>query len=184
MFNLFEIKKKNVCIMGLMGSGKSIIGKNLSKYSKLKFYDTDKEIELVTNKNINEIFESEGESYFRKIEEKICLELLTKKDCIISLGGGSIINRKIRNAINQNSYSIYLKVKINNLENRLKSSKKRPLLNKNANNKKTLENLYNERRKFYEKADFIVNNDNDKFQVLEKIKLKLNSYAQENKYKK
>ena len=177
MFNLIEIKKKNVCIMGLMGSGKSIIGKDLSKYSKLKFYDTDKEIELITKKNINEIFEKEGESYFRKIEEKICIELLTKKDCIISLGGGSITNKKIRKAIEQNSYSIYLKVKIDNLENRLKSSKKRPLLNKNFNNKETLENLYNERRKFYEKADFIVNNDSDKFQVLDKIKSKLNSYA-------
>ncbi len=184
MFNLIEIKKKNVCIMGLMGSGKSIIGKDLGKYSKLKFYDTDKEIELITKKSINEIFEKDGESYFRKIEEKICLELLTKNNCIISLGGGSIINKNIRKAINKNSYSIYLQVKIDNLENRLKSSKKRPLLNKNTNNKETLENLYNQRRKFYEKADFIVNNDNDKLQVLEKIKLELNSYAKENTNKK
>ena len=183
MFNLIGIKKKNVCIMGLMGSGKSIIGKDLSKYSKLKFYDTDKEIELITKKSINEIFEKDGESYFRKIEEKICLKLLKKNNCIISLGGGSIINKNIRKAINQNSYSIYLEVKLDNLENRLKSSKKRPLLNKNTNNKETLENLYNQRRKFYEKADFIVNNDNDKSQVLEKIKFKLNSYAKENKHK-
>ena len=184
MLNLIEIKKKNVCIMGLMGSGKSIIGKELSKYSSLKFYDTDNEIELKTKKSINEIFEKDGESYFRKIEEKICLELLTKNNCIISLGGGSIINKKIRKAINQNSYSIYLQVKLDNLEKRLKSSKKRPLLDKNSSKKETLENLYNERRKFYEKADFIVNNDNDRFQVLEKIKFKLNSYAKENKYKK
>ena len=184
MLNLIEIKKKNVCIMGLMGSGKSIIGKELSKYSNLKFYDTDNEIELKTKKSINEIFEKDGESYFRKIEEKICLELLTKNNCIISLGGGSIINKKIRKAINQNSYSIYLQVKLDNLEKRLKSSKKRPLLDKNSSKKETLENLYNERRKFYEKADFIVNNDNDRFQVLEKIKFKLNSYAKENKYKK
>ncbi len=184
MFNLIEIKKKNVCIMGLMGSGKSIIGKDLSKYSNLKFYDTDKEIELKTKKSINEIFEKDGESYFRKIEEKICLELLSKNNCIISIGGGSIINKKIREAINQNSYSIYLQVKLNNLENRLKSSNKRPLLNNQSKKKEILENLYYERRKFYEKADFIVNNDNDKSQVLEKIKFKLNSYAKENKYKK
>ena len=124
--------------MGLMGSGKSIIGKDLSKYLNLKFYDTDKEIELKTKKSINEIFEKDGESYFRKIEEKICLELLTKNNCIISLGGGSIINKKIRKAINQNSYSIYLEVKLDNLENRLKSSKKRPLLNKNSNKKEIL----------------------------------------------
>ena len=184
MFNLFEIKKKNICIMGLMGSGKSIIGKDLSKYSNLKFYDTDKEIELKTKKSINEIFEKDGESYFREIEEKICLELLAENNCIISLGGGSIINKKIRKSINQNSYSIYLQVKLSNLVNRLKSSKKRPLLKRNSSKKESLENLYNERRKFYEKADFIVNNDNDKFQVLEKIKLKLNSYAKENIHKK
>ena len=184
MFNISEIKKKNVCIMGLMGSGKSVIGRDLSKYYNLKFYDTDKEIELKTKKSINDIFEEDGELYFRKIEEKICLELLTNNDCIISIGGGSIINKKIRQSIKQNSYSIYLQVKLNNLVNRVKSSKKRPLLNKNINQKKTLDNLYNERRKFYEKADFIVNNDNDKFEVLEKIKIKLNSYAKKNIYRK
>ena len=154
MYDLSKIKRKNICIMGLMGSGKSIIGKDLSKYLNFKFYDTDKEIELKTKKSVNEIFKEDGELYFRKLEEKICLELLTKNNCIISLGGGSIINKKIRKAINQNS-----------------------------SKKETLENLYNERRKFYEKADFIVNNDNDRFQVLEKIKFKLNSYAKENKHK-
>ncbi len=101
MMTLNEIKKRNICIIGLMGSGKSIIGKDLSKYLNFKFYDTDKEIELKTKKSINEIFEKDGESYFRKIEEKICLELLTKNNCIISLGGGSIINKNIRKAINQ-----------------------------------------------------------------------------------
>ena len=176
MYDLTNIKRKNICIMGLMGSGKSVIGKDLSKYLNFKFYDTDKEIELMTKKSINEIFEKDGESYFRKIEEKICLQLLTKNNCIISLGGGSIINKNIRKAINQNSYSIYLEVNLDNLENRLKSSKKRPLLNKNSNNKETLKKLYNERRKFYEKADFIVNNNNDKFKVLEKIKSELKLY--------
>ena len=184
MFNLNEIKKKNVCIMGLMGSGKSIIGKDLSKYSNLKFYDSDKEIELRTKKSITEIFKNDGEAYFRKIEEKICLQLLNENNCIISLGGGSIINKKIRQAVDQYSYSIYLEVKLNNLVDRLKLSKKRPLINKNSSKKEILQNLYNERRKFYEKADFIVNNDNDKLQVLEKIKFKLNSYAEKITHKK
>ncbi len=176
MFDQPGNKKKNICIMGLMGSGKSIIGKDLSKYLNLKFYDTDKEIELSTKKKINTIFEEKGESYFRDIEEKICIELLGHDNCVISLGGGSIINKKIRKVIKKNSISIYLKVKLNNLLNRLETSKKRPLLNNNYNNKKILENLYYERRKFYEKADFIIKNDNDKFQVLEKIKFELKSY--------
>ncbi len=176
MYNLIKIKKKNICIIGLMGSGKSIIGKDLSKYLNFKFYDTDKEIELTARKSINSIFEEKGEVYFRKIEEKICTKLLSHKNCVISLGGGSIINKKIRNIIHQNSYSIYLQVELNNLLDRLKYSKKRPLLVKKNNKKETLKRLYCERKKFYEKADFIVNNNNDKLQVLEKIKFQLNSY--------
>ena len=81
MFNLNDIKKRNICIMGLMGSGKSIIGKDLSKNLNLKFYDTDKQIELKTKKSINAIFAEEGESYFRTIEEDTCLDLLANHNC-------------------------------------------------------------------------------------------------------
>ena len=176
MFDLSDINKKNICIMGLMGSGKSIIGKSLSKYLNLKFYDTDTEIEIETRKSINSIFKDEGELYFRDIEEKICIDLLARKNCVISLGGGSIINKNIRKKIKQNSYSIYLQVRLDNLLNRIKSSKKRPLLKNEQNKKKVLENLYNDRRKFYEKADFIVSNDNEKLEVLEKIKFALRKY--------
>ena len=176
MFDLSKIKKKNICIMGLMGSGKSIIGKDLSEYLNLKFYDTDKEIELKTNKSISKIFEEQGEQYFRKIEEKICIKLLSQNNCVISLGGGSIINRNIRKEIKQNSYSIFLQVKLNNLLKRLKTSKKRPLLNNKLDNKEILKNLLEDRRNFYERADFIVNNNNDKFKVLEKIMSELKLY--------
>ena len=177
MFDLAKIKKKNICIMGLMGSGKSIIGKELSKYLNLKFYDTDKEIELKTKKKISTIFDEDGESYFRDIEENICIELLDKKNCIISLGGGSIINKKIRKKIKLNSYSIYLQVKLNNLLMRLESSKKRPLLNNKQDKLDILKKLYEDRKKFYKNADFIISNNKDKFQVIEKITSKLNSYA-------
>ena len=177
MFDINKLKKKNICIIGLMGSGKSMIGKDLSKFLKLKFYDTDKEIEIKTNKSISAIFKEEGESYFRSIEEKICVNLLDKNNCVISLGGGSIINSNIRNKISQNSFSIYLQVELNNLLVRLKSSKKRPLLNQNKNKIEILKNLYVKRRQFYEKADITVNNNNDKFQVLEKINAELNSDA-------
>jgi len=177
MFNINKINKKNICIMGLMGSGKSIIGRDLSKYLKLNFYDTDKEIEIMTKKSISKIFKEDGESYFRDIEEKKCIELLANENCVISLGGGSIINKKIRNSIRKNSYSIYLQVKLENLLNRIRSSNKRPLINKKIDKREILENLYNNRRKFYEKADFIVNNNNDKLQVLNQIKSELNSYG-------
>ena len=176
MYDLSKIKKKNICIMGLMGSGKSVIGKDLSKYLNFEFYDTDKEIELKTKKSINEIFKEYGELYFRNLEEKICIKLLNKNNCVISLGGGSITNKEIRKSIKQNSYSIYLQVKLNNLVNRLKSSKKRPLLNKDGSKIEILKKIYEERKKFYEKANFIVNNDKDKIHVLDKIKFELNLY--------
>ena len=163
--------------MGLMGSGKSIIGKDLSKNLNLKFYDTDKEIELKTNKKISTIFKEEGESYFRQIEEKICIEILTIDNCVISLGGGSIISKKIRKIIKKNSFSIYLQVKLNNLQNRLKFSRKRPLLNKNLNNSEILKNIFKDRQKYYEKADLIINNDGDKSRSLNEIKSQLNKYA-------
>ena len=177
MLDLSVINKKNICIMGLMGSGKSIIGKDLSKNLNLKFYDTDREIELITNKKISAIFKDEGESYFRDIEEKVCIEILTIDNCVVSLGGGSIISKKIRKIIKKNSYSIYLQVKLNNLQNRLKFSRKRPLLNKNLNNNEILKNLLKDREKYYEKADLIINNDGDKSQSLKEIKSQLNKYA-------
>ena len=162
--------------MGLMGSGKSIIGRDLSKYLNLNFYDTDKEIELKTKKKINEIFEEEGELYFRDIEEKVCIEILTNDNCVISLGGGSIISKKIRKIIKKNSYSIYLQVTLNNLLNRIKFSRKRPLLNKNLNKNEILQNILKDRKKYYESADLIINNDGDKSQALNEIKSKLNMY--------
>ena len=163
--------------MGLMGSGKSVIGKDLSKYLNLKFYDTDKEIEIKTKKTINEIFENKGELYFRDIEEKVCIEILNLNNCLISLGGGSIINNKIRKEIKRNSYSIYLQVKINKLLERLENSKKRPLLNNTQNKKDVILSLYNNRLKFYKKADLIVSNNSDKSTVLDKIKTELKLYA-------
>ena len=77
----------------------------------------------------------------------------------------------------KNSYSIYLQVTLDNLVKRLKFSNKRPLLNKNENKREILEGLFNNRRKFYEKANLIVNNDINKLQVLQNIKSKLNEYA-------
>ena len=109
---------KNICLIGLMGSGKSVIGKNLSNLYNISYFDTDIEIEKIEGKSINSIFTDYGENYFRNIEEKICLKILNNENCIISLGGGSVTNSKIRNMIDKNSYSIYLKVDIDILEKR------------------------------------------------------------------
>ena len=95
MFDLTKIKKKNICIIGLMGSGKSLIARDLSKHLNVKFYDSDQEIELKTKKKITTIFQEEGEAYFRDLEEKNNLKFLKGKRKIIALGGGGFINKNI-----------------------------------------------------------------------------------------
>ena len=166
---------KNVCLLGLMGSGKSMIGKELSKVYNLEFLDTDQEIEEYTGKSIEYIFKNSGEEYFRRIEEKICLEVLSKSNCIVALGGGSIISSKVRNIIKKNSYSIYLKVDTKILSKRIANTKKRPLL-KNVDKNKVLERLYKKRKKFYSEANLIIENNFEKRKVLTKIISVLENY--------
>ncbi len=169
MHKLLKNGMKNICLMGLMGSGKSIIGKKLAEDLDILFFDTDTEIMNKTKKSINYIFDVHGERYFREIEENICLKILHKNNCIISLGGGSILSSKVRKKIKNNSYSIYLKVDLDILYNRIKNNTKRPLL-KNENIKNKLLSLYNDRKKFYEDADCIIENNIDFKRIVKNIK--------------
>ena len=169
---LKKIGKKNICIIGLMGSGKSIISADLSKLYEVECYDSDKVIEKKCNRKINDIFKNNGEKYFRDIEEDVCIKLLNLENCIISLGGGAIISQKVRNFIKRYSFSIYLKVDIDTLVKRLKNSKKRPLL-QNTNNKKILESLYSERKQYYNNADLVIENNYLKDDIINIIKSKI-----------
>ena len=156
---LLNINNKfNISLCGMMGSGKSAIGKILANKLKYNFIDVDKMIEIETKKTIKKIFDEDGEVYFRDLEEKITINILDNKETIISLGGGAIINNNIRNSIKQNSYNIYLKVNVNILTQRLQNSKTRPLIYK-KNLKKELINLISNREKFYQKADLILKNE-------------------------
>ena len=173
--NLEKLAKKNICLIGLMGAGKSVIGKLLAKELRIRHYDSDKLIEKKLNKSINQIFSDHGESYFRNIEEDIVLSLLDKKNCVISLGGGSILSNLTREAIFTNSFSIYLNVDIEILYERLKKSKKRPLI-KNENIKEKLIHLTHDRNKYYRKANLIVNNLKNTEEALNTIKVQLQKY--------
>ena len=152
----------------MMGSGKSAIGRILANKLDYNFIDVDKMIEDKTKKTIKKIFEEEGEQYFRDLEEKITINILENKKTIISLGGGAIINKNIRNSIIKNSYNIYLNVNIDILIKRLKNSKTRPLIYK-KNLKKELINIIDIREKFYRKADLIIKNENNIIETTEKI---------------
>ena len=173
--NLEKLDKKNICLIGSMGSGKSVIAKILSKEFGLKFWDTDLLIEKKTNKSINDIFLENGEKYFRTVEEDIVLSTLDYNNCIISLWGGAILSNKIRKKLQINSFTIFLKVKIEVLYERLKKSKKRPLL-KNVNIKEKIIKLSQERDKYYKNANLIVNNSKNTETTIIEIKKYLKKY--------
>ena len=123
-------KKSNITFCGMMGSGKSSIGKIIAKKINYEFIDIDRLIEKKEKKSISKIFRENGEKYFRILEEKTTVDILQQVNVVISLGGGAITNSKIRNSIKKNSYNIYLNTSIDILSKRLKYSKSRPLIKK------------------------------------------------------
>ncbi len=145
--------KKNLVLTGMMGVGKSTVGKNLAQKLSYNFVDIDRTIESREGSSINLIFKNKSESYFRKLENEISLEKLKKKNTVISLGGGAFLNKFIRREIKNTSVSFWLDVDVSELIKRLKKTKKRPLLyNKNLN--VTVNKIYLERKKTYSEADF------------------------------
>ena len=94
--------KKNLVLVGMMGSGKSTISRLLSDITNQNLIDTDKLIEKETKLKISEIFQKKGENFFRKIEEKIVINSLKFSDNIIAVGGGAFLNNKIREKIKNN----------------------------------------------------------------------------------
>ncbi|MBD1157768.1 shikimate kinase [Pelagibacterales bacterium SAG-MED17] len=159
---------KNIVLIGMMGSGKSSIGKILSKKLKLTFVDIDQKIEEFEGLQILEIFKKKGENYFRKIEEKISLKFLSSENSVISLGGGGFINVSIRKMCEKNCLSIWLDWKNETIINRIYKSKKRPLAMKLT--KGQINDLIKERSKFYSLADQRINCDKlDKVEIINKI---------------
>jgi len=144
---------KNLVLTGMMGVGKSTIGKNLAKKLKYKFIDIDKLIEIKEGMSINFIFKNKSESYFRKIESDLTLLELKKKNSIISLGGGAFLNNYIRKKVKRSAISFWLDVDIDILIKRLKKTEKRPLLYK-KNLNETVKKIYFERKKIYNEADY------------------------------
>ena len=159
---------KSLVLVGMMGSGKSLIGKILSKKLDYDFIDTDKKIEEVEKKTISEIFESNGEKYFRNIEEVISLKFLKLNKNVIALGGGGFMNSSIRKYSQKKSITFWLDWKNETLINRIKNSKKRPLAMKFSNSE--LNKLIIKRSTTYNLSDYKINCDKlDKNQIVEKI---------------
>ena len=159
---------KNLVFLGMMGSGKSSIGKLVSKKLSLTFIDIDNLIVKATGMNISELFEKKGENYFRNLEEKITIKSLKKINNIVSLGGGGFINNKIRKEVITNHYSFWLNWDESILLNRIKNNKKRPLAFTSTDQE--IRKMIRKRSKIYSNAQFKINcNKLTKTEIVKKI---------------
>ena len=148
---------KNLVFLGMMGSGKTTLGKIVSKKLNKEFIDIDRLIEIQEGMTISDIFQKKGESFFRKFEERISIQNLKKTNSVISLGGGAFINKKIQKEVLKNHISIWLKWDNKNLINRIRNSQKRPIAIQL--NDIDLNKLIDDRSKIYSKAKYQIKCD-------------------------
>ena len=160
--------KKNLVFLGMMGSGKSSIGSLIAKKLLLNFIDIDNVIENELGLSIKKIFETKGENYFRKFEEKITLKKLRLNSTVISLGGGAFTNKNVRKEVLKSHISFWLNWNNQILLNRIKNSKKRPLAFNSTENE--LIDLIKKRSNIYSKALYEIRCDKlSKNKIVNKI---------------
>ncbi len=158
--------KKNIVLVGLMGAGKSTVGRHLAKRLKMDFYDSDAEIEQRTGVNIATIFEIEGEEGFRTREEQMISELCELDNIILATGGGSVLSQKNRQIIQETGHVIYLSTSAEQLYARISHDKSRPLM-QTDNPLKTLTDLLSKRESYYlEVADSIIKTGQQRINVV------------------
>lgn len=138
----------NIFFVGLMGAGKTTVGRSLAKALHKTFYDTDQEIEKRTGVRIPLIFELEGESGFRRREFAIIEELSQMHNIVLATGGGAVLLEDNCTNLKKNGTVIYLRANVHELWMRTRNDKNRPLL-QNADPKLKLESLFKERDPLY-----------------------------------
>ena len=150
---------KTIVSIGMMGSGKTTIGKLLGEKLTLRSIDIDVIIEQNEKRTVSEIFQNEGEKYFRNIERETIKKNFTNKDLIISLGGGAFEDQLTQELLLKNSTVIYLKTSPNVILERIKNNTNRPLL-KNQMTVEKIQSIILQRQKNYELANITILTDN------------------------
>ncbi len=150
--------KKTIVMVGMMGAGKTAVGRALATRLQVPFLDSDHEIESAANMTIPEIFTRDGEAFFRRKERQVIARLLTEECGVLSTGGGAFLAAENRETITRNGASIWLQADLEVLWNRVRHRDTRPLL-KTADPRATLAELYAARVPLYAKADLTVASD-------------------------
>lgn len=144
-----------IVLIGMMGAGKSAIGRMIAQKLKIPFVDADHEIELAADLSVEEIFANHGEQHFRDGECRVIERLLETSPCILATGGGAYIQGKTRDVIQRSGISVWMNGDFEVLWDRVSRRSHRPLL-KTADPQGTLKQLMLERYPIYEKADITV----------------------------
>ena len=146
---------RNIVLVGLMGAGKTVIGRRLAKQLSMTFLDADFEIEKAAGMKVVDIFEQHGEAGFREGEAKVIARILAEGPVVLATGGGAFMNEATRKTIAETSCSVWLKADLDVLMERVSRNENRPLL-KNDNPRGVMEKLMTERHPVYETADICV----------------------------
>lgn len=155
--------KRNVFLIGPMGSGKSAVGKCLARLLDAPFYDSDTEIERRTGVDIPFIFEKEGEAGFREREREAIEALIVLEPIVLATGGGAVLLPQNRKMLAENGFVVYLETSVRQQANRVRQGRNRPLLTNVDDPATKLEQLMRERQPLYlEIADLTVPTDGRK----------------------
>jgi shikimate kinase len=152
--------KKNVVLVGMMGAGKTAVGKAMALQLGVPFRDSDEEIERAANMTISEIFARDGEAFFRDRETRVLDRLLDAAPGILSTGGGAFLAARNRELISRKGVAVWLKADLDLLWNRVKHKDTRPLL-RTADPYATLRDIYAARVPLYAQADLAVRAEPD-----------------------
>lgn len=161
---------QRIFLTGFMGAGKSAVGKLLAENLDLPYCDLDEEVERKAGKSINEIFDLEGEAYFRMLETDTLEQVIRDKSrCVVSTGGGIVLNKHNRDLMKQSGIIFYLRAKIDTIIERLEGDEKRPLLKDDDKREQALQ-IFSQRSSLYEESDYTVDTDGlDPGQIAERI---------------
>lgn len=154
---------KTIVLVGMMGSGKTALGRQLALRLNLPFIDSDSEIEKATGMRIAHIFEEQGEAAFREIERIKIAKLLAGEPCVLSTGGGAILNAETRQLISEKSIVVWLKARLETLLARVAKDKSRPLL-KTADPSARMQQLLESRTPLYSQAPIHIDTDVKSFE--------------------
>ncbi|MBB3236407.1 shikimate kinase [Phyllobacterium endophyticum] len=156
---------KSIVLVGLMGAGKSTVGKKLASMVELPFFDADNEIEKVSTMTIPELFEAYGEAEFRDLERRVIARMLESGPIVLATGGGAYMSELTREAIASEGISLWLKAELDVLMARVARKQNRPLL-RNDNPRGVMERLMVERHPIYSLADLVVNSRDEKKEII------------------